>query len=107
MTMRESGYYPPGAEFDPDAPYNQVEPDMQECPDCKGTGKVYTAWNMNTGECREVSEETWLCLPQDEDTAIMRRSAWVQNEPENCPTCNGEGEIEVAYDNDDWDPFDY
>lgn len=22
--MRESGYYPPGAEFDPDAPYNEV-----------------------------------------------------------------------------------
>lgn len=24
--MRESGYYPPGAEFDPRAPYNQVDP---------------------------------------------------------------------------------
>lgn len=24
--MRESGYYPPGAEFDPSAPYNEVEP---------------------------------------------------------------------------------
>lgn len=23
--MRESGYYPPGAEFDPNAPYNEVE----------------------------------------------------------------------------------
>ena len=23
--MRESGYYPPGAEFDPRAPYNQVD----------------------------------------------------------------------------------
>ena len=25
--MRESGYYPPGAEFDPSAPYNQSDPD--------------------------------------------------------------------------------
>lgn len=25
--MRESGYYPPGAEFDPNAPYNQHDPD--------------------------------------------------------------------------------
>ena len=25
--MTESGYYPPGAEFDPDAPYNQSEPE--------------------------------------------------------------------------------
>lgn len=24
--MIESGYYPPGAEFDPNAPYNQVDP---------------------------------------------------------------------------------
>ena len=24
--MKESGYYPPGAEFDKNAPYNQVEP---------------------------------------------------------------------------------
>ena len=28
--MRESGYYPPGAEFDPNAPYNQVDPSEQE-----------------------------------------------------------------------------
>lgn len=28
--MRESGYYPPGAEFDPNAPYNQVDPPEQE-----------------------------------------------------------------------------
>jgi len=28
--MRESGWYPPGAEFDPNAPYNQVEPPERE-----------------------------------------------------------------------------
>lgn len=28
--MRESGYYPPGAEFDPNAPYNQVENPEEE-----------------------------------------------------------------------------
>lgn len=28
--MRESGYYPPGAEFDPNAPYNQVENSERE-----------------------------------------------------------------------------
>jgi hypothetical protein len=26
----ESGYYPPGAEFDPNAPYNQVDPPDRE-----------------------------------------------------------------------------
>lgn len=28
--MRESGYYPPGAEFDPNAPYNQHENSEEE-----------------------------------------------------------------------------
>lgn len=28
--MRESGYYPPGAEFDPNAPYNQVDNPEEE-----------------------------------------------------------------------------
>ena len=37
--MRESGYYPPGAEFDPNAPYNQVDPPEIECYDCEGTGQ--------------------------------------------------------------------
>ena len=29
---KESGYYPPGAEFDPNAPWNQ--PDAQVCAHC-------------------------------------------------------------------------
>ncbi len=37
--MRESGFYPPGAEFDPRAPWNQVEPEEIECFDCDGTGQ--------------------------------------------------------------------
>lgn len=28
--MKESGYYPPGAEFDPSAPYNQTDPTPKE-----------------------------------------------------------------------------
>lgn len=28
--MTESGYYPPGAEFDPDAPWNQNDPEEKE-----------------------------------------------------------------------------
>lgn len=35
--MSESGYYPPGAENDPRAPWNQPEP--VECPRCDGSGK--------------------------------------------------------------------
>lgn len=36
--MPESGFYPPGAEHDPRAPWNQ--PDAVECPDCGGTGQI-------------------------------------------------------------------
>lgn len=35
--MSESGFYPPGAEGDPRAPYNEAE--QVECPSCEGTGK--------------------------------------------------------------------
>ena len=50
--MRESGYYPPGAEFDPRAPWNQktitcyvcqgtgLLLDYSECTKCLGTGEL-------------------------------------------------------------------
>ena len=38
--MRESGYYPPGAEFDPNAPYNEKG---IECSVCIGSGKLGTS----------------------------------------------------------------
>ena len=28
--MKESGYYPAGAEYDPNAPWNQIDPEPQE-----------------------------------------------------------------------------
>lgn len=36
--MYESGYYPAGAEHDPNAPWNQEDPVMVECDECNGTG---------------------------------------------------------------------
>ena len=36
--MKESGYYPSGAEFDSNAPYNQPEIEYVICNDCDGTG---------------------------------------------------------------------
>lgn len=35
---RESGYYAPGTEFDPNAPWNQREPEIVPCDVCDGTG---------------------------------------------------------------------
>lgn len=45
--MRESGYYPPGAEFDPDAPYNQVDQDFVDV-DCNVCCTVTKNTTLNT-----------------------------------------------------------
>lgn len=46
--MRESGWYPPGAEFDPNAPWNEREPEEREynieaCFDLRRIDAVMTA----------------------------------------------------------------
>lgn len=60
--MRESGWYPPGAEFDPNAPYNQVEPPERE-------------YKVSATYCIRRTDELWsskydedenLCDPQRE-----------------------------------------
>lgn len=56
--MPESGWYPPGAEHDPRAPYNQ--PEGEECANCKGSGLT----NTETGEA--ASEGERLRLDVDE-----------------------------------------
>lgn len=64
--MAESGNYPPGAENDPRAPWNQAEPD--ECFDCNGSGYV----DAETGDAAE----------KDDENAI------------ECSTCEGEGYVD-------------
>ena len=60
--MKESGWYPPGAEFDPNAPYNQVEPEEKEY---KVTAmycirRTDEIWSSKYDECDN------LCDPQRE-----------------------------------------
>lgn len=43
--MYESGYYPPGAEYDPRAPWNEKEPNMVKCEACNGKGYHWYAYN--------------------------------------------------------------
>lgn len=49
--MIESGYYPPGAEFDPNAPYNQVEvPEKEFDIECEFVMRKYVTVTTNDYE---------------------------------------------------------
>lgn len=55
--MYESGYYPPGAEYDPRAPWNEKEPNMVKCEACNGKGYHWYAYNIETDKETECTEE--------------------------------------------------
>lgn len=61
--MTESGYYPPGAEHDPNAPYNQVEPEEVEVEVAisqtlsKSTKILITDYTVNEWEDVETDNE--------------------------------------------------
>ena len=64
--MRESGWYPPGAEFDPNAPYNQQEPEEREynieaCFDLRRTDAVLTADYDGDGNLNDPRQE-WTSI---------------------------------------------
>lgn len=58
--MRESGYYPPGAEFDPNAPWNQKDPPEIECTECEGTGEI------DNEICTYCKGDKWREMTADE-----------------------------------------
>lgn len=68
--MRESGYYPPGAEFDPSAPWNQHEPDEKEFEvTCSQTlSKTVT---VSTTNYEEGVDEEW-----DKEEGGVYKSYW-------------------------------
>lgn len=100
-----SGYYPAGAENDPRAPWNQVDPVMVECPDCKGHGKHWFAYDIDKDEEIECNETTWDMLPENVDEARAKRQHFIRGEVETCGTCDGTGEVEEEAD--DYDDYDY
>lgn len=71
---------------------------METCPDCKGTGYApYKAWHIHRHVETEVTKETWLIIPKDEDEALAKGENWCRMERETCPTCKGMGEIPEDY----------
>ena len=71
--MRESGYYPPGAEFDPSAPYNEpVIPELDFDVTCTQTlTKTVTVYTSNYAEDvdEERDEEGHMCRTSYYDTS--------------------------------------
>lgn len=80
----ESGYYPPGAEHDPNAPYNQVDPPEREFK-VTATFSVdkevivrtsdYVAeedWDDDMGKCESIdtSDTNWIAAYQEQHESI-------------------------------------
>lgn len=104
--MYESGYYPLGAEYDPRAPWNEKEPNMVKCEACDGKGSHWYAYNIETNEETECTEEAWLCLPETEDATEANGQHYCRGEKEICEVCGGIGEIEYEEDYEpDYDDY--
>lgn len=99
--MCESGYYPLGAEHDPRAPWNEIEPHYVKCEACNGKGCHWYAYNFEKNEDTECTEETWWCLPETEEKAEAKRQHYIRGEIETCDVCDGVGEVEYE---DDYEP---
>ena len=99
--MCESGYYPLGAEHDPRAPWNEIEPHYVKCEACNGKGCHWYAYNFEKNEDTECTEETWWCLPETEEDAEDKRQHYIRGEIETCDVCDGVGEVEYE---DDYEP---
>lgn len=63
--------YPPGSENDPNAPWNQRDPDTMDCPDCEGSGLCG----------HDCGEDTCCCLNPEDNLS--------------CAKCGGSGEVEA------------
>lgn len=61
--MRESGYYPHGAEFDPNAPYNQVEPEERE-------------YKVSATYCIRRTDELWSSKYDEDDNLCDPQREW-------------------------------
>lgn len=94
------GGYPLGAQYDPRAPWNEIEPTMVKCEACNGNGKHWYAYNIDTDRETECTETTWNTLPETEDMAerINRHEHYIKGDVEICDVCGGFGEYELDYE---------
>lgn len=99
----ESGYYPPGAEHDSRAPWNQQ---YVKCEACNGMGYIYYAYDIKKSEGFECTEEEWYSLPETEEQAQALNQHRIRGEKETCEVCDGVGEVEYEEDYEpDYDDY--
>ena len=84
--------YPTGTRYDPRAPWN--EPVMTKCTACKGKGRHFYAYHIEQEFVKEVTEETYILLPETEEEAMRHRQHFIKWDTEECETCHGRGEVE-------------
>ena len=60
--------YPPGAESDPEAPYNKPDYGTKECPECQGTGMDQCSNLTQCSECLGTGRVPWTI--EDEEAAL-------------------------------------
>lgn len=68
MYRMESGGYPPGAEFDPRAPYNEKTPPMWECRYCGEEQEEVEGEHFHGVGGNDVCR---ACLPEALDLALV------------------------------------
>lgn len=61
------------------------------CPECGGTGKAFTAYDMEKDAIIKVSEDEYRMLPEDEDEANELGVRYYREDIIDCEMCDGEG----------------
>jgi RecJ-like exonuclease len=77
--------YPPGAEHDPNAPYNEVDLGTKECPNCNGEG--YWLWSDCGVDMKDTIDESDLCPKCHEHQGEE------EDMKEVCIQCEGDGVV--------------
>lgn len=76
--MTESGYYPPGAEFDPKAPYNQKEQEsinIDVCVSCTLSKSTTIKGNPEVDDLKDIYNQQKYTIPEllDEFNWLLRK----------------------------------
>lgn len=87
---------------EPGCPCCTPEPKMKECPECNGKGVHYYAYDMDSGDTYECTQEEYDTLPDEESMAELAGTRRCKAESEICRECDGCGEVEDLYE-PDWD----